>query len=80
MNYTRLLKKHNVAVLFEKESINTLAQQESERISTHVKMGLKMKIKLKNLRKYFDADVFESIVEKIILGGIDDKGQKELHS
>ncbi len=26
--------------------------------------------------KKFDADVFESIAEKIILGGIDDKGQK----
>lgn len=47
-----------------------------------------MKIRLKSFRKYFDAnkplkkfdaDVFESIVEKIILGGIDDKGQKDPH-
>jgi len=59
MEYTRLLKKHNVAVLFEKENINTfsmqgevamtvltsIAQQESESISTNVKMGLKMKMK-----------------------------------
>lgn len=59
LEYTRLLKKHNVAVLFEKENINTfsmqgevamtvltsIAQQESESISTNVKMGLKMKMK-----------------------------------
>lgn len=59
LEYTRLLKKHNVAVLFEEENINTfsmqgevamtvltsIAQQESESISTNVKMGLKMKMK-----------------------------------
>lgn len=59
LEYTRLLKKHNVAVLFEKENINTftmqgevmisvltsLAQQESESLSANVKMGLKMKMK-----------------------------------
>jgi len=59
LEYTRLLKKHNVAVLFEKENINTfsmqgevamtvltsIAQQESESISTNVKMGLKMKMR-----------------------------------
>ncbi|MEA3423634.1 MAG: recombinase family protein [Bacillota bacterium] len=59
LEYTRLLKKHNVAVLFEKENINTftmqgevmisvltsLAQQESESISVNVKMGLKMKMR-----------------------------------
>lgn len=59
LKYVRLLKEHNVAILFEKESINTLtmngemllvilsslAQQESESLSENVKMGLKMKMK-----------------------------------
>ena len=59
LKYVRLLKEHNVAILFEKENINTLtmngemllvilsslAQQESESISANVKMGLKMKMK-----------------------------------
>lgn len=59
LKYVRLLKDYNVAILFEKENINTLtmngemlltilsslAQQESESISTNVKMGLKMKMK-----------------------------------
>lgn len=57
LKYVRLLKEHNVAVFFEEEGINTLemsgellltilssvAQQESENTSTHVKLGLKMK-------------------------------------
>lgn len=47
-----------------------------------------MKTRLKSFRKCFDvnkplkkfdADVFESIVEKIILGGIDEKVQKDPH-
>ena len=51
------LKENNVAIIFEEEGINTLemsgellltilssvAQQESETISSHVKLGLKMK-------------------------------------
>jgi DNA invertase Pin-like site-specific DNA recombinase len=59
LKYVRMLKERNVAVLFEKENINTLtmngemllvilsslAQQESESISANVKMGLKMKMK-----------------------------------
>lgn len=59
LKYVRMLKENNVAVLFEKENINTLtmngemllailsslAQQESESISANVKMGLKMKMK-----------------------------------
>ncbi|KNY29483.1 recombinase family protein [Pseudobacteroides cellulosolvens] len=59
LKYVRLLKDYNVAILFEKENINTLtmngemllvilsslAQQESESISANVKMGLKMKMK-----------------------------------
>lgn len=58
LKYVRLLKQHNVAILFEEENINTLemsgellltilssvAQQESETISSHVKLGLKMKM------------------------------------
>lgn len=57
LKYVRLLKEHNVAIFFEEEGINTLemtgelllailssvAQQESETISSHVKLGLKMK-------------------------------------
>lgn len=53
----RLLKEHNVGVIFEEENINTLdmsgellltvlssvAQQESETISSHIKLGLRMK-------------------------------------
>ena len=54
LKYVRILKEHNIAVIFEEEGINTLemsgellltilssvAQQESENISTHVKLGL----------------------------------------
>ena len=57
LKYVRLLKQHNVAILFEEENINTLemagellltvlssvAQQESETTSAHVKLGIKMK-------------------------------------
>ena len=57
LKYVRLLKEHNVGILFEEENINTLdmtgellltilssvAQQESETISSHVKLGQKMK-------------------------------------
>lgn len=57
LKYVRMLKEKNVAVLFEEENINTLemsgellltilssvAQQESQNISEHVKLGLKMK-------------------------------------
>lgn len=57
LKYVRMLKEHNIAVFFEEEGINTLemsgelllsilssvAQQESENTSTHVKLGLKMK-------------------------------------
>lgn len=59
LEYVRLLKNYNIAVIFEKENINTLtmngemlltilsslAQQESESLSANVKMGLKMKMK-----------------------------------
>lgn len=58
LKYVRKLKEHNVAVIFEKENINTLkdgeyflvllssiAQQESENLSGNVTMGLKMKMK-----------------------------------
>ena len=59
LKYVRLLKEANVAILFEEENINTLdmsgellltvlssvAQQESETIGSHVKLGLKMKMK-----------------------------------
>ena len=57
LKYVRELKANGVAVLFEEENINTLdmagellltvlssvAQQESETISSHIKLGLKMK-------------------------------------
>lgn len=57
LKYVRLLKEKNISILFEEENINTLemsgellltvlssvAQQESETISSHVKLGLKMK-------------------------------------
>ena len=57
LKYVRLLREHNVGILFEEENINTLdmtgellltilssvAQQESESISNHVKLGQKMK-------------------------------------
>lgn len=59
LQYVRLLKDKNVAILFEKENINTLdmagemlltilsslAQAESESISRNVKLGLRMKMK-----------------------------------
>ena len=54
LKYVRKLKERNIAIIFEEENINTLemagellltilssiAQQESENISTHVKLGL----------------------------------------
>ena len=57
LKYVRMLKANNVGILFEEENINTLdmagellltvlssvAQQESETISSHIKLGLKMK-------------------------------------
>lgn len=57
LKYVRELKSHGVAIIFEEENINTLdmagellltvlssvAQQESETISSHIKLGLKMK-------------------------------------
>ncbi|SNT11462.1 Site-specific DNA recombinase [Anaerovirgula multivorans] len=59
LKYVRLLKEKNVAIMFEKENINTLtmngemllvilsslAQQESEPISANVTLGLEMKMK-----------------------------------
>lgn len=59
IKYVRMLRDRNIAVLFEKENINTLdmqgellltimsslAQQEVESLSGNVKMGLKMKMK-----------------------------------
>ena len=58
LKYVRLLKERNIAVFFVEENINTLemssefvltilssvAQQESENISTHVKFGFKAKM------------------------------------
>ena len=58
LKYVRMLKEKNVAIMFEKENINTLtmngelllvilssmAQQESESIAGNVKIGLKMKM------------------------------------
>ena len=66
LKYVRMLKEKNVAILFEEENINTLemagellltilssvAQQESETISSHVKLGLKMKQKRGELIGY----------------------------
>ena len=66
LKYVRLLKEKNIAIMFEKENINTLtmngemllvilislAQQESEPISANVKMGLKMKMKRGELVGY----------------------------
>ena len=57
LKYVRMLKEKNIAILFEEENLNTLtsagelmltvlsamAQQESENISSHVLLGLKMK-------------------------------------
>lgn len=59
LKYVRMLKERNIAVIFEEENINTLemagellltilssvAQQESETISSHVTLGIEMKMK-----------------------------------
>lgn len=59
LQYVRMLKEKNVAIIFEKENINTLsmesemalallstlAQNEVESLSANTKMGLKMKMK-----------------------------------
>lgn len=58
LNYVRMLKEKGIGIIFEEENINTLemagellltilssvAQQESETISNHVKLGFKMKM------------------------------------
>ena len=58
LKYVRMLKERNIAIFFVEENINTLemssefvltilssvAQQESENISNHVKLGLKAKM------------------------------------
>jgi hypothetical protein len=71
------LNKDKERLIKETNELSLTASEEKE-----------MKTRLKSFRKYFDAnkplkkfdaDVFESIVEKIILGGIDDKGQKDPH-
>ena len=63
LKYVRLLKERNISIIFEEENINTLdksgeflltvlssvAQQESENISTHVKKGHEMLLKDGNL-------------------------------
>ena len=62
--------------------------EETNELSLTASEEKEMKTRLKILKKFFDvnksftkfeADVFEFIVEKIILGGIDDKGQKDPH-
>ena len=59
LKYVRMLKEKNIGILFEEENINTLemagellltilssvAQQESETISSHVNLGIEMKMK-----------------------------------
>ena len=66
LKYVRLLKEKGIAIYFEEENINTLeisgeimltvlsamAQQESENISSHVKLGLQMKQKRGELIGY----------------------------
>ena len=59
LKYVRMLKERNIGIIFEEENINTLemagellltilssvAQQESETISSHVTLGIEMKMK-----------------------------------
>ena len=66
LKYVRALKEKGIAIYFEEERINTLeisgeimltvlsamAQQESENISSHVKLGLQMKLKRGKLIGY----------------------------
>lgn len=66
LKYVRLLKEKGITIYFEEEHINTLelsgeimltvmsamAQQESENISSHVKLGLQMKQKRGELIGY----------------------------
>lgn len=66
LKYVRALKEKEIAIYFEEERINTLeisgkimltvliamTQQESENISSHVKLGLQMKLKR---REYYEA-------------------------
>ena len=66
LKYVRLLKEKGITIYFEEENINTLelsgevmltvmsamAQQESENISSHVKLGLQMKQKRGELIGY----------------------------
>ena len=74
LKYARLLKENNVSVVFEEENIDTLtmdgellltilssvAQQEVENTSAHVKKGLKMK-----MEKGGDLLVFKVVLDTI---------------
>ncbi len=83
LKYVRLLKEKGIAIYFEEERINTLeisgeimltvlsamAQQESENISSHVKLGLQMKQKRGELIGYngclgyvYDKDTKEIVI------------------
>lgn len=83
LKYVRLLKEKGITIYFEEEHINTLelsgeimltvmsamAQQESENISSHVKLGLQMKQKRGELIGYngclgyvYDKDTKEILI------------------
>lgn len=87
LKYVRLLKEKGIAIYFEEERINTLeisgeimltvlsamAQQESENISSHVKLGLQMK---QNLKEKIDKLIDLNLNRTITLETLQEKKTK----
>ena len=110
-----MLKEKNFVAILKEENINTLetagelllttlsavAQQESENISEHVKLGLQIKMNRgelvgfnscygykynsenkelltsKDIMEEFDQEIFDALVDYVIIGGYDENGTKD---
>nr|WP_317428576.1 recombinase family protein [uncultured Blautia sp.] len=79
IKYVRMLRDKNIAILFEKENINTLdmngemlltilsslAQEEVESLSCNVKMGLQKKMKQKQSEWFMTYTCKNTAVERL---------------
>ena len=79
IKYVRMLRDKNIAIMFEKENINTLnmngemlltilsslAQEEVESLSCNVKMGLQMKMKQKQSEWFMIYTCKNTAVERL---------------
>jgi DNA invertase Pin-like site-specific DNA recombinase len=89
LKYVRMLKEKKIAIIFEEENINTLemagellltilssvAQQESETISSHVTLGIEMKMKRGEMVGYNKALGYDYDKENKILTVNNDEAQ-----